>query len=162
MNRQIFFVIFLIFSMANTYISAQNGKIFFDVKTKWAEKTELTHIKNMLDYLILQTDWASVTEIGEEYELWLLDYSKTQDENVFTVKLDLEIRKPKSIGKGELVICKNIDEKFVIALENDRVNTHFELYKQKYNNISDELITEAVTVGERVFRELEQLRYRLE
>ena len=64
----------------------------------------------MLDYLILESDWASVTEWGEEYELWLLDYSKTQYQNVFTVKLNLEIRRPSTLGKGDVVASKKIKQ----------------------------------------------------
>lgn len=152
-------IFFLVVTLLTSSLLVAQGKVFFDVKTKWAEKSKMTHIKTMFSYKLLNSDWANVTEVGEEYQIWLKNYRKVQDDNVFTTTIDLEIRRPKLLGEGELVEKREVKVVFVTGIDNRRVDTHFELAEKILGHISEELKMEATEVSERLYRELESMRY---
>jgi len=159
-KRYLSLIIFLLLLINFGNIFPQ-GKIFFDVKTKFSEKAELTHIKNALEYRLLNSDWANVTEFGEEFALWLVNYHKTQDDNVSTTELDIEIRKPSLFSEGKLVDEEHIEVRYVVDVDNRRVDTHWQLFRQKFGNISDELVTEATDVSERIYDAVYKVSYSL-
>jgi len=155
-----FFVALLVILLSFN-LNAQ-GKIFFDVKTKMSEKAELSHIKIATELLLLDTDWANVTEYGEEYSLWIKNYQKSRDYNLFDVNLDIEIRTPSMWTDGRLLLSKHIEVSFATGYDDQRVNTHYELIKQKLSNLSEEMQMEAAEVSDRIIRELESMVWSLD
>lgn len=147
------YILIFFLSIFSIKIFAQE-KIFFDVKTKMSEKLKLTHIKSAVDILLLETDWASVTEVGENYALWIRNYHKEEDESSVKVNLDIEIRQPSTWGEGELIDSEPIEVTFDFQKDINRVSNHYELFKQKFRNISDKLILETTLVSEKIVEKL--------
>ena len=151
-KTKIVYVVFMMFILIIN--SFAQTKIFFDVKTKLFEKPKLTYIKNAVDLLILESDWASVTEVGENYALWIRNYKKQEDESSVTVNLDIEIREPRSWAEGKLLDSEHIKVIFGYQEDIQRVSNHYELFKQKFHNLSDKLLLETTLVSEEIFKKL--------
>jgi hypothetical protein len=148
LNIKIF--LFFIFIYYLTNITFSQDKLFFDVKTKMIEKIQLTHIKSAVGLLLLESNWASVTEIGENYALWLKNYHKEFDGNSVKIYLDIEIREPSAWGEGRLIDPEPIVVIFNFQDDIQRVSNHYELFKQKFHNISDKLLLETTLVSEKI------------
>lgn len=149
--KRILLILACIFMIINLY---PQGKVFFDVKTKMAEKTRLTHIKTATVLLLLKTEWASVSDISPEYALWLRNYKITESVDEFKVTLEIEIRKPAFLREGDLYISKYIEVEGSLHQDVGRSNSHFELIRKALKNSSDKVLTEATLVSERIVEEV--------
>lgn len=159
MKTKNFLILFLFIFLSQASIAQQ--KIFYDFKTKLSEKFQLTHIKNSTELLIIDSDFASVSELVADYALWLKNYRKTQDQNVFTVKLDIEIREPKIFGEGKLMLKDSVKVIYVIGIRNEYAENHYELFKQRFDNWSEEILAETSEVSCRLFNKIKQMTWEL-
>ena len=151
----------LFFIILNTFIHSQ-GKIFYDIKVPVKDKIKLAHIETVLTSKLLNSDFANVSEGVADYAIWLVNYRKTAlDKNVFEVDLDIEVRKTKLWGKGDLIKNDNIRVRYVISLINEEANTHYEYFKEKYDNWSEDLRIEAVEVSKKLFDVIKVISWKL-
>jgi hypothetical protein len=135
-------------------ITLAQGKIFFDVKTKLFEKPKLTHIKTATDWLLLQTDWGSVSEFTADYQLWIKKYKKSAEGNHVTVSLVIELRTVELLSEGDLIKKQPIDISYFLESDNKRANTQWEFYKKKFSAFSEQIKIEAFEAGQKIVAEL--------
>ncbi len=153
MLKYFIFFFFLPFCTA----SLSQEKTFLDVKTKMVEKAKLTHIKTATVWLISQTEWGGVTEVTGDYQLWIKDYSKVQNDNVITVNVTIELRTAKVFGEGELIASQPINVVFVLDIDNEKADNQYQFYKNKFSRFSYEKRTEAYEVGNQILETTFQL-----
>ncbi len=146
-------ILFFLLMIPQINIFSQ-GKIFFDVKTKMLEKAKLTHIKSAAVWQLSQTEWAGVTEVTGDYQLWLKNYNKLKEDNVITINLDIELRTVKTFGEGELLGSRSLNVIYVLDIESDRADSQYEYYKKMFSQFSQEIRTEAYEVSRRIIEEL--------
>lgn len=85
----------------------------FDVKTKFAEKMDVTGAKNGLISFIKSASWCDVVETGEDYSVWIKNCKRTPQSNNVTVSFDFELRTPAFVSEGDLIKSK----KFTITYD---------------------------------------------
>jgi hypothetical protein len=152
----------LVFVLILNSQPAAQGKIFFNVKTKLIEKAKLTHIKNATEYKLLKTEWSGVTELGQEYDLWLKNYRKTESGNNISVRLDIEIRRPGYLKAGELIFTKEIEVSFDVHKDYERPEAQNELFRQKFYYLKEKLYLETCLVSDEIVQETFYLAQRLQ
>ncbi len=103
-------VLLLMFCVA---IQAAHGqqpeRVTFDLKTGFFEKLDLTPAKNGTLLVLLESDWAGVREVGEDYALWLGNLRREESGDSIHVMLDVELRSPSLFGRGELLASRMIE-----------------------------------------------------
>ncbi len=155
-RRSIFLFLLTVICLASAAAQDQ-GKIFFDVKSKWAEKAKLYHIKIGTEILLLKSEWASVTEIGAEYALWIRNFKKIENGSSVTIELDIEIRQPAGFTEGKLLANEHIECSFDLDNELKRPKDHIELFRQKLKNVSTSVLLEANVVSEHIYMRIMEL-----
>ncbi len=81
-----------------------SAQVQIDVKTKWLEKKELAAVKGGVIATVNALPWASCTEFGEDYSLWLKNLHRTKGkEGSVIVSLEVEVRTPSLFGNGTLL-----------------------------------------------------------
>ncbi|MCF8267265.1 MAG: hypothetical protein K9I69_04215 [Ignavibacteriales bacterium] len=131
------------------------GKVFFDVKTEMKEKASLAHIKAALEVLIVNSGWASISEWAENYSLWLVNYEEdTSDPIQRSISFDIELRNPSLINKGKLLATDSIVVAFIPTKNNSLVENQLQLFKQKFGNYTNLILTEAFLAGKEIMFKL--------
>jgi hypothetical protein len=87
---------------------AQEEIVSFDLKTPFLEKPDLAPAKNGALLLLLESDWGSVTEFGEDYALWLRGIERERRGDSIAVTLDLELRTGSLFGEGDLLASRKV------------------------------------------------------
>jgi len=109
MNRRpapIAFIVLLLL-LAPCIVSAQE-KISFDLKTRFAEKLDLAPAKNGALLILMESEWGSVTEFGEDYALWLRNVVRERRGDSMMVTLDVELRTGTLFDEGDLLKSRKI------------------------------------------------------
>jgi hypothetical protein len=150
------FILIIFLLIPQCYILSQ-GKIFFDVKTKMLEKAKLAHIKTTTVWMLTKSNWAGVTEVTGDYQLWLKNYKKIKEDNHVKVQLDMELRTIKSFGEGELLKTVPIEVNYLIQKDNERVDSEYKFYKKKFSQFSHEIRIEAFEVSRKIIDELRNI-----
>lgn len=84
------------------------SKVSIDLKTPMFEKPILTAAKNGTELMLMQSDWASVAELGEDYAVWLHDLQRESHDDSITVTLEVELRAPSTFAPGDLISSRTI------------------------------------------------------
>lgn len=125
-------------------------KTLFDVKTKFAEKTDLAPAKAGSVLLLGRSDWAGVTEVGETYSLWLKNYRRAKEGDKVHVKLDLEIRTPSMVRSGKLLASESVD----VLYDPEEVpvadSSFWDEFRKHVKNTSRDMENEGMGVGKKV------------
>ena len=87
----------------------------FDVKTSFAEKNKLQNVKAGVITAIGASSWATVTEIGEDYSLWILGLERRVRNDSMRVRIRVELRTRAMITRGRLI------DSALVAISYDRV-----------------------------------------
>ena len=135
----------------------QDKKIYFDVKTKLAEKSDLTAGKIGTIIFLVESDWAGVREIGEDYSLWLKNYRRKKVKDIVIINLDVEIRTPSMFTSGSLLKSKTIKVAFRAEDDWSGVRSIRDAVERKMRNKSRELQKEALFIGENVVKTAHEL-----
>lgn len=96
-----------------------------DIKTHLKDKINLFEAKAGFDYYLKQIPWIKITEIDEDYSLWLVDYEgRLKDDNVI-ITITLEVRTPSTLKTGKLIEKREIkvvykeNEQFTVGPESE-------------------------------------------
>ena len=135
----------------------EEEKTYFDVKTKFAEKTDLMAAKLGTIIFIINSDWAGIKEIGEDYSLWLKNYKRKKEKDTIYVSLDVEIRTPAMFRSGSLLESRKIEVHFKAEDTWQGVKSIIDSVEQEMKNTSQELKKEALFVGEKVIKVVREL-----
>jgi hypothetical protein len=98
-------LLFLIFILSFNLLFS---KIKIDLKTPIIEKAKLTHIKLGLKFEINNSKDFEIKKTGEDYSLWLNNYSESYNKNDKTIELDMELRTKAMFTHGKLVKSKHV------------------------------------------------------
>lgn len=102
MKRFFIFILILLFSFILF------SKIKIDVKTHFNEKFDLRGIKLGLIYFLKQNNY-DIVEFGEKYSVWIENYNeKRVGEDIYEIKLVIEITNPSFLKKSEIIVSKEI------------------------------------------------------
>ncbi len=88
-------------------------KTVIDLKVPLAETAELAPAQAGATVYLMQSDWASVSELKEDVAVWLTDYDRKK--NLIgqqVVSLTLEVREPSGIRIGNLLDKKDITVRY--------------------------------------------------
>jgi hypothetical protein len=96
---------------------AQHRTTSLDLKTKFSEKLDLSAAKNGALLLLMESDWAGVTEFGEDYALWLRHPVHERRGDSIVVTLDAELREGSLFEEGDLLASRRITVAY--ALDDD-------------------------------------------
>jgi len=155
-SYSVIFILICFFILPYSASLAQ-GKIFFDVKTKYLEKHKLMHIKAATEWFLSKSDWAGVTEAVSDYQLWLKNYQRRESNSQFEVKVDLELRSKKILGEGKLLKSALIVVSYKIEGDHKKADTAFEFYKNEFSSWSKQVKIEAYEAGENIVNELHEM-----
>lgn len=113
MKRLSLFVSLAVLAILFTSAAELSAQIRIDVKTEWREKNKLAPVKHGVLTLLEELPWASSTEFGEDYSLWLRNLRRQlgKDGTVITT-LDVEIRTPALFGSGNLLHRRKIESRY--------------------------------------------------
>jgi len=101
-KRFFIFILILLFSFILF------SKIKIDVKTHFNEKFDLRGIKLGLIYFLKQNNY-DIVEFGEKYSVWIENYNeKRVGEDIYEIKLVIEITNPSFLKKSEIIVSKEI------------------------------------------------------
>lgn len=84
----------------STQIHAQDH-IVIDVKTSVSGKVDLAPVEIGTTVCLSQSDWADVSEVGEDYSLWLKNYERIKRGKDTEAELSVELRTPAFLWSGE-------------------------------------------------------------
>lgn len=82
--------------------------IKLDIKTALDEKGELKLAKAGLKVYLKQSEWAKVVNLGEDYSVWLTQFRRKLKGNVLRIEMDIELRTPATLDKGEFLDKRHI------------------------------------------------------
>lgn len=95
-----------------TYTEEDVGTVAFDIKTTLEEKADLTAVKHAVIEAVESAEWAEVTEVGEDYSLWITGARRWQRGNQRHGAVVLELRTPAMLSRGEYVNRRQIRFQF--------------------------------------------------
>lgn len=130
--------------LACSALEAQE-KISIDLKTRFAEKLDLTPAKNGALLILMESEWGSVTEFGEDYALWLGNVARERRGDSIVVMLDVELRTGTLFDEGDLLKSKRISVTYHAADDWKRHGTDRLVRLIRAGEIGAEI---AMTVGE--------------
>ena len=155
MKRIILFSILIIITAS--FATSQN-KIYIDIKTYIHEKTNFIPAKAGTTYFISQDAKLGIREIGENYSLWLKDYSSEQKGKNITINYIVELHSPAMIRQGRLIASERLSVHFSLddSLDLEDVKI-FEKFKNNMDKMSNELLLESFYCGSETVRILYNL-----
>ena len=127
-------------------------RVLFDIKSKHSEKVDLSPIKTGATLLLLQSDWAGIAEVGEDYSLWLKDSELKIVKGRILIKLRVELRTPALFRSGSLIKSENIEFSFKPVDKWEDITSASKAIKQELENVSEEILIEATLGGEEVVK----------
>lgn len=131
-------------------------RIIFDVKTSFVEKSDLMAAKLGVTIFLLQSEWASVSDVGEKFSVWLQDYSREQRGNRIYISFDVEIRTPAMVRRGNTLDKQRISFNYAIDSKWNDVNTTGQAIITEIENLSTDMQNEAYLAGEAVVKYLKK------
>ncbi len=149
MRSFILFISIIILLVINAVNYAQ-VKTYFDVKTKFYEKSDLSPAKIGTIIFLTQSNWGGVREVGEDYSLWLKKYERKKINKTITIQLDVELRTPAAIRSGSLLSSQRIEVSFKAEDDWKGVNSIQDAIRREMSNKSREIQKEALFVGEEI------------
>lgn len=111
------------------------GQLAFDVKTLMQEKSQLKFIKIAVINNLQNSNWAKVTEFGENYSFWLTNLKRTQLGDSVQSEFDFDLRTPAMLTHGKHIISKHISVIFDTTICSNIANS------------SDTLLTNMIVDG---------------
>lgn len=86
--------------------------ISIDIKTSFGGKVELAPVEVGAAICLNRSNWANVTEVGEDYSLWLKEYERIKDGRDTRAELTAELRTPAFLRSGSLVASRQVTATF--------------------------------------------------
>ena len=157
---------FILLAFIGVFFLAQSAeaddRVFIDVKTKQSEKFDLLPLKIAVSIFLLQSDWALVCEVGEDYSLWMRNYHRERINDEIFISLDVEIRTAALIRSGILLSKERITVPIKAREDWTDVNSIRDAIEKQIENTSKEIQDEAVIIGEEVVKVAHKLIRKLQ
>lgn len=84
------------------------AQVVFDVKTKVELKENLHIVKIALINILNKSNWANVKEIGENYSLWIDNFTQQANGDSIIAEYDIDLRTPSMFTMGRYIKSKHI------------------------------------------------------
>ena len=124
-------------------------KIVIDLKVPLVETADLAPAQAGATVYLMQSDWATISEVNEDVAVWLTDYERKK--NILgqqVISLTLEVREPSGIRIGNLKQKKSLTVRYWISPSK---STQFEQQVLKdLEHLSQELKLEAYYLGVKI------------
>lgn len=82
------------------------------MKTTTGGKIDLAPVEVGTTVCLNQSDWANVSEIGEDYSLWLKSYERIKRGEDTEARLTIELRTPAFLRSGSLITSRTVTTTF--------------------------------------------------
>jgi len=132
MSKLIISVIILAFLVSCTQHKARNekelvdmihkgipnpkSKYKLDIKTEFKDNSNFKHIKDGLIDLIEADAWGEIVEFGEDYAVWIENYSRYSiDSNIKKITFNLSITKKSMWSRKNNILSKKIELEYNIG-----------------------------------------------
>lgn len=132
MSKLIISVIILAFLVSCTQHKARNEKELvdmihkgipnpklkykLDIKTEFKDNSNFKHIKDGLIDLIEADAWGEIVEFGEDYAVWIENYSRYSiDSNIKKITFNLSITKKSMWSRKNNILSKKIELEYNIG-----------------------------------------------
>lgn len=83
-----------------------------DVKTILIEKAELKYLLSGVEWALQETSWVDVTEVGEDYSLYLTEIERLRDRDLISVGLVVHLRTPAMFRTGRPLAKRGVFASF--------------------------------------------------
>jgi hypothetical protein len=123
-----------------------------DVKTRIADKADLSAIKAGVLHQIAQAGWIALREAGEDYSLWLGGLERRRDGDTVAVTLRVELHTPAAFRSGAVLDSRTVRAVYGVNDDWTGVGSVREGVERQLRNRGREAISEALFVGELAFR----------
>jgi hypothetical protein len=123
-----------------------------DVKTRMADKADLSALKAGVLHLIRASDWIANRESGEDYSLWLGGLSRRRVGDTVAVTLTVELRTPAAFRSGETLDSRTIHVTYSVSDDWTGVRSVRDAVERQLNNRGQQAVAEALFVGEQVMQ----------
>jgi hypothetical protein len=158
--------IFLLFLLP-PQIYAQD-RVAIDVKTTTGGKIDLAPVEVGTTVCLNQSDWANVSEIGEDYSLWLKSYERIKKGENTEARLTLELRTPAFLRSGSLITSRTAATNFrttsdgmvvpdTLHWNQEDLNAVREAIGEELYESASDLKREALIVGTATYEEARSL-----
>lgn len=125
-------------------------RVALDVKSRSAEKADLAAAKAGTLASLRRSGWARITEVGEDYSVWLTRYGREAEGGGIRVSLVVEFRTPAMLSSGTLLRSRRTVMWLPSDLAPSPTGSIASVIRQEFERESDEFHREAAVVGERV------------
>lgn len=133
-----------------------SDKLAIDLKVPLSETADLTPAQLGATVYLMQSDWATVTEVGEEVAVWLTDYERKKSFlGQQVISLTLEIREPTALRTGNLIKKKKITTRYWVTSSSP--SKYDQKLLIKLDSLSHELKLEAYYLGIKIESSLQSL-----
>ena len=146
------------------------GRIKLDVKTKFSEKFDLKGIKYGTMHQLEESGFE-IVEIGEDYCVWLKDYSEEKTgENDFAYRLHISITEPSAAAEKPAIVERKLTggyESDIVTYQRDddfldymgKLGNYFVASHRKHiwESLSDVEKIRAYEIGRKVAKEIQDL-----
>jgi hypothetical protein len=124
--------------------------VALDVKSRSAEKADLAAAKAGTLTCLRGAGWARITEVGEDYSVWLTHYRREADGGSVRVSLVVELRTPAMLRSGTLLGSRSVVVWLPVDSAPAPAGSLASVIRHEFERESDEFHREAVVVGARV------------
>lgn len=130
--------------------------VAIDVKTAATAKADVAPAEVGTTVCLVQSEWATVREVGEDYSLWLKRYERIKEGQDVRVEMDVELRTPAMIRSGSLIAERPVSAVLPGPGEEPSPSLRkrlddFEAFRKaltgKLADAADAVRTEAMTLG---------------
>lgn len=154
--KQFYWSLFLGFIISTTSFAAAEAIIKIDLKVELLETADLGPAQLGTTLFLMRSDWATVTDMGEDVAVWLTGYERHR--NLLgqqVIRCDLEIRDPSFVRSG------NLQQRETVTIRYWPHRHESSKYEQEILNdlhaLSEELKIEGYLLGKKISKRLEQV-----
>ena len=147
--------IWIIFTLVAGFLFAED-KVVIDLKVPLMETADLAPAQAGATVYLMQSEWATVSDLGEDVAVWLTGYERHK--NILrqqVISLTLEVREPSALRTGNLIE----QQKITVRYWPDAAKS--EKYQQQILNdlddLSQDLKVEAYHLGQKIASTLQAL-----
>jgi len=145
----------LLISISGLIYAGEGERTVIDIKVPLAESTDLLPAQLGASVFLMQSEWARVSEIGEDAAVWLRDYDRKK--NLIrqqVLSLTLEIREPSTLRTGNLIAEERIVVRYWPS-DHSSENSRHQIVND-LEQLSNELKEEAYFLGNEIESVLKQ------
>ncbi|NQV15244.1 hypothetical protein HQ531_07285 [bacterium] len=147
-------IILLVMSLPQLGFAGE--EVVIDLKVALIETTDLAPAQAGATVYIMKSDWATVSDMGEDFAVWLKDYERSKNFiGQQVISLTLEVREPSMLRIGNLLKKKRLTVRY---WDNSSKSDKFDhQIFNELNDLSSELQLEAYHLGLKIESNLKSM-----